>query len=259
MKSIQNLTKTDLENIKLLCFDCDGVTIKEGTFLQENQGELIVRTAKLTPEMTKKINSLKNNFYIMFSSGRHPLYLARMYETILWDKVILQGENGLLTVFNGKVSQFENYPMELLKTATKIKADLRRLAGSNNNVNGFEPKQFLISLHCQEDMDEVRAIVDKHDTDNEFFCLWSGEAFDIAPRKFNKGNGLKSVVKKLNLKLDNVLAVGNDPNDKEMVEESGISVTTDPESIVEGADFITDKRGVSGGEEIITKILELSI
>jgi len=259
MKSIQNLTKTDLENIKLLCFDCDGVTIKEGTFLQENQGELVVRTSKLTPEMTKKINWLKNNFYIMFSSGRHPLYLARMYETILWDKVILQGENGLLTVFNGKVSQFENYPMELLKTATKIKADLRRLADSNDKVNGFEPKQFLISLHCQEDMDEVREIVVKHDVDNEFYCLWSGEAFDVAPKRFNKGNGLKSVVKKLNLKLENVLAVGNDPNDKEMVEEAGISVTTDPESIIQGADFITEKRGVSGGEEIVNKILELTV
>ncbi len=257
MKSLDNLTKADLENIKLLCFDCDGVTIKEGTFLQEKQGELTVRTSKLTPEMTKKINLLKNNFYIMFSSGRHPLYLARMYEAILWDKVILQGENGLLTVFNGQVSQFEKYPMELLETATRIKADLRRLANSNDKVDGFEPKQFLISLHCQEELDEVREIVDKHDTENEFYCLWSGEAFDVAPRKFNKGNGLKSVLKKLNLKMENVLAVGNDPNDKEMVEWAGISVTTDPESIIEGADFITDKRGVSGGEEIIDKIIKV--
>jgi HAD superfamily hydrolase (TIGR01484 family) len=259
MKSIQNLTKTDLENIKLLCFDCDGVTIKEGTFLQENQGELIVRTAKLTPEMTEKINSLKNNFYIMFSSGRHPLYLARMFEDVLWEKVILQGEIGLITVFDGQVSQLEKYPMELLKTATKIKASLRRLADSNDKVNGFEPKQFLISLHCQEDMDEVRAIVNKHDVNDEFYCLWSGEAFDIAPRRFNKGTGLQYVLKMLNLKLENVLAVGNDPNDKEMVEWAGVSVTTDPESVVEGADFITEKRGVSGGEEIINKILELTV
>jgi len=258
MKSIDKLIKKDLRKIKLLCFDCDGVTIKEGTYIKEEQGELIVRTSKLSHDLAKKLNKLKEHFWIMFSSGRHPLYLARMYEEILWNRVILQGENGLLTLIKGKVRQFDKYPMPMLSTATKIKKAIRKLSKTNNLVEGFEPKQFLISVHCKKELKEIRDIVDKIDREDEFYCLWSGEAFDIAPRKFNKGRGLQMAVESLNLNLDSVLAIGNDPNDKEMVESAGISVTTDPNSIIKGADFVTKKRGVEGGREIINKILELS-
>lgn len=257
MKLIQKLTKGDLKDIKLLCFDCDGVTIKEGTVIRENQGELVVRTSKLSPKVANELNQLKDNFLIMFSSGRHPLYLSRMYEQVLWDKVILQGENGILSLYNGKIEQTSNYPLRLLKIATEIKEDLRKLKKTNKIIEGFEPKQFLISIHCQRELEKVKRVVKKHDINNEFYCLWSGEAYDIGPKIFNKGIGLKNLVKKLNLNMENVLAVGNDPNDKEMVEWAGISVTTDPDSVIKGADFITKKHGVDGGEEVISKILEL--
>ena len=60
---------------------------------------------------------------------------------------------------------------------------------------------------------------------------------------------------RLNLQKNEVLAVGNDPNDKEMLEVAGISVTTDPENVQ--ADFQTEGKYELGGDEVVDRLLEL--
>jgi len=49
-------------------------------------------------------------------------------------------------------------------------------------------------------------------------------ALTIYPPRTNKLNGLKIVCKKMNISLDDVLAIGDDLVDKEMIEASGIGV-----------------------------------
>ena len=41
-------------NIKILAFDCDGVTIREGTEIKETGNELFVKTAQLDDSITEK-------------------------------------------------------------------------------------------------------------------------------------------------------------------------------------------------------------
>jgi len=257
MKLINQLTKKDIKNIKLLCFDCDGVTVKEGTYIKERNGELVVRTANLSDQMAKKLKQLKKRFFLVFSSGRSLLYVSRMYEKILWDKVVLQAEGGLFTLYQGKVFQLGKFTSHFLEKSFKIKTAIRQLSKTNTNILGFEPKQFLVTVHCQNEEPAIPVLLEKYDPEKEYQCLWSGEAYDIGPKIFNKGTGLRFLVDKMGLKMENVLAVGNDPNDKEMVEWAGVSITTDPKSVIKGADFITKKRGVSGGEETVDKLLKL--
>jgi len=257
MKTIDQLTKEDIKNIKVICFDCDGVTTKEGTFIQEKGNELVVKTTSLSNETALKLNKLKKDFFLVFSSGRSLLYLSRMYEKILWDNLALQAEAGIFTLYQGTVFQQERFSQYYLEKSTRIKNEIRKLSETNPNIVGFEPKQFLVTVHCQKEDAEILKIVKKHDPENEYCCPWSGEAYDINPKIFNKGAGLKFLVDKIGFKLENVLAVGNDPNDKEMVERAGIGITTDPESVIKGADFITNKKGVLGGQELIDKLLEL--
>jgi len=258
MKTLSQLTKNDIKDIKLLCLDCDGVTVERGTYVQENQNELVVRTKTLTAQFSQKLNLLKKRFLIIFSSGRTPLYLARMYEKVLWENVILQGENGIISVYEGKVFQSAEYPLRLLKIITKIKNDIRQLSQVDNRISGFEPKQFLLTVHCQSEVPLIRKIIQKYDIQNEFYCLWNNEAYDIAPKLFNKGLGLKFLITKLNLKMDNVLALGNDLNDREMVEWAGIGITTDPNGPIKKADFVTTQELHLGGEEVVDKLLALT-
>lgn len=258
MKLVSQLTKNDLRRIKVIAFDTDGVTVKEGTFIREAGEELIVRTASLTDSVAEKLNQLKKNFFLVFSSGRSLLYLSRMYEKILWNNLALQAEVGIFTLYQGTVLQLGEFTDHFLEKSTKIKKSIRELSKTNKNILGFEPKQFLISVHCQREEPQIIEAVKKHDPENEYYSLWSGEAYDIGPKIFNKGSGLEFLVKKMGLTLENVLAVGNDPNDREMVERSKIGITTDPQSVIQGADFISQQKLDLGGEEVIDKLLELT-
>lgn len=258
MKLVKDITIEDLKNIKVVCFDCDGVTVPEGTYIRESRGELIVKTATLSDRVAQKLTRLKKRFFLVFSSGRSLLYVTRMYEKILWDQVALQAEIGLFTLYQGKVLQLGEFTPHFLEKSTKIKQAIRQLSQTNPNILGFEPKQFLITVHCQKEDPAVVGLVRKYDPENEYYCLWSGEAYDIGPKIFNKGVGLRFLVEKMGFTMANVLAVGNDPNDKEMVEWAQIGITTDPSSIIKGADFATERKFEQGGEEIIDKLLELT-
>lgn len=255
MKPITDLTLQNIEKIKLICFDCDGVTVRRGTEIEEKGQELTVKTYTLSDILLEKLTVLKKHFHLTFSSGRSLLYLERMYGKILWDNASLQGENGIFTLINGEVIQHEKFSKNVLEKISKMKTAIRDVMKVNKDIRGFEPKQFLITPHCWREVPEIPKIVKKYDTNNEFYCLWNGEAYDIAPKRLNKGNGLKYLTKLLNLEMKQTMAIGNGPNDREMVEHAGIGITTDPKEL--SADFYTTGKLHLGGEELVDKLLEL--
>jgi len=257
MKPVSQITRKDIEKIKVISFDCDGVTIAEGTEIRERGNELMVRTASLEDRIAAKLERLKKRFFLVFSSGRSLLYLSRMYEKILWDRVALQAEIGLFTLYQGMVLQQEAFTPEFLEKSTRIKKAIRELSETDKNILGFEPKQFLVTVHCQKEDQAVIRLVNDHDPENEYYCLWSGEAYDIGPKVFTKGSGLRLLVKRMGLSMENLLAVGNDPNDSEMIRAAGIGITTDPENLAEGVDFVTERKLHLGGEEVIDQLLAL--
>jgi len=255
MKPITELKRSDIENIKIICFDCDGVTVRRGTEIEEKGQSLKVKTYSLSKSLLKKLLVLKKHFHLNFSSGRNLLYLERMYGEVLWGKASLQGENGIFTLINGEVIQHEKFSPELLEKIRKMKLDIADLMKTNKDIRGFEPKQFLITPHCWKEVPEIKAIVKKYDTQDEFYCIWNGEAYDIAPKRLNKGAGLQHLANLLGVDMSQTMSIGNGPNDKEMVEYVGISVTTDPKELP--ADFYTIGELHLGGEELTDKLLEL--
>lgn len=256
MKPITDLKKDDIKDIKVVCFDCDGVTVERGTEIEEKGQSLRVETHSLSDSFLKKLLVLKKHFHISFSSGRSLLYLDRMYGGVLWENASLQGENGIFTLINGEVIQHERFSPDLLEKIKGMKLEIAELAKTNKDIRGFEPKQFLITPHCWKEVPEIRAIVKKYDTKNEFYCIWNGEAYDIAPKKLNKGMALRNLAKLLKIDINQTMSIGNGPNDREMVETAGIGVTTDPKELP--ADFYTVGSLHLGGEELVDKLLELS-
>lgn len=255
-KLTSQLTRERLKEIKLVCFDCDGVTVREGTKIKETLDELSVKTFSLSDQMAEKLNRLKKYFTIVFTSGRSLLYLTRIYEKILWNNIILQGENGIFTLFNGFALQQSAFSLLELNKITKIKRELRQLSDSEKGILGFEPKQFIITVHCNKELENVVEIIHRNDPENDLYCLWSGEAYDIGPKRFNKASGIEFLMKKLGLRMKNILTVGNDPNDKEMIEKAGVSVTTNS-TTMPNAEFTTSKLQEKGGEEIVDKLFSL--
>jgi len=255
MKPLTELTAEDIKNLQLVCFDCDGVTVKKGTEIEETETTLSVKTAVLSERMLGKLIQLKKFFYLNFSSGRSLLYLERMYGKILWENASLTGEIGIFTLIDGKVIQHEYFSAKDLEILRLIKVDVRDLAKKDKRIRGFEPKQFLITVHCWEEVKEIYDILKKYDKESRYYCWWNGEAFDIGLKTLTKGSGLKRLCEYLKIDIENTIAIGNGPNDKDLVETAGIGVTTEPKWLE--TDFYTTGEQHLGGEELVDRLLEL--
>lgn len=243
------------KNIKAVTFDVDGVIVPVGTFLRTSLdgSELIMRTHKPSKEMIRIIKELKKYFWINISSGRALLFLEQMFEDILGDKVSLMAENGNFILNNGRTEQLAFYNQNYFKKIAAIRRDLKKLkAKKPRSIYGFEPKQLIITIHTAKKMPEISALVGKHDQENELYCLWTGEGYDIGHKKTNKLTALKFLNKKLKIKPEQMIAVGNNLNDKEML-GFGLGVSVDQKQ-VSGAYAIPAKKGVLGGE-ILAKYL----
>ena len=256
MQSIAELTKDKIKNLKIICFDCDGVTVERGTDIEETETILTVKTALLSDKILKKLLRLKRYYHLNFSSGRSLLYLERTYGKILWENASLQGEIGIFTLIDGRVIQDEYFNPKDLEIMQNIKNDIRDLSKKDKRIRGFEPKQFLITVHCREEIPEIDRIVHLYDLESRYYSWWNGEAYDIGLKRLNKGEGLRHLAKYLKVNLKNTMAIGNGSNDKNMIDVAGISVTTDSQTLP--ADYYTTGRLDLGGEELIDKLLELN-
>ncbi|MBU3968746.1 HAD-IIB family hydrolase [Patescibacteria group bacterium] len=244
------------KNIKAVTFDIDGVIIPTGTFLRESvdSTELIVRTHKLSREMIEMIKELKKYVWINFSSGRALLYLEHMLEDILWDKVSLIAENGNFILLDGKIEQLSLYEQSYFQKITDIRNDIKKLKEEKpDSIYGFEPKHIIITVHTAKKIPEVEEIVKKHDRENELYCLWTNEGYDIGYKKINKRTALEYLAGKLKIKPEEMITIGNNLNDKEML-DFGIGISVDPEQ-VSGEYAIPKKKGELGGEILAEYLL----
>jgi HAD superfamily hydrolase (TIGR01484 family) len=261
MKALSELTKEDIKDLKLVVFDVDGVTIKKGTNIEEiktpQETKFTIRTNNLTEEMKGKLRELKKHFFVAICSGRSSLYLTDVFNDLLWDNFALISEIGIFTLIDGELKQNKKFESKELEKMKLIKNDLAKLVGDRPEMADFELKQFLITLHASHELPEVKEIMKRHDPEEEFYCLWNGEAFDIAPKILDKGQSVKFLAKELGIGIHQTLASGNGINDKSMIDAAGIGITTDKKSVE--ADYYTEGNEELGGFEIINKLLELSV
>ena len=78
---------------------------------------------------------------------------------------------------------------------------------------------------------------------------------DLQYRSTLLTESLKSIAHRVCDNYSQILVVGNDPNDQEAVEGSGLSVTTSPDTLT--ADYYTEGKLELGGEELVDRLLDL--
>jgi len=218
----------DFNKVKLLILDSDGVSVPRGTKIEQTETAdkyvLKMETNKITDDLAEPINRLKHYIRIAISSGRGLIYLQNMYYKILGDGVILQAENGNLSLIDGKLYQHERYGEMYFEKISNIKREIAQLP-----IKGFEPKNFILTVHASQEIPEVYEIVKRYDRDNELRVMWNGEAFDIQRRGVSKGTGLRHLCRILKISGEKTIAVGDRINDVEMLAEAGIAVSTSKE------------------------------
>jgi len=242
-----------LKKIKMLILDSDGVTVERGTKIIEREDnkflEVSVRANKISDRLADKINRLKGKMIICLASGRGLIWLQSMYSKIIDNKTVILAENGNIALINGELKQLFKYDAEYFTLRAKLRNEISKLP-----INGFEPKQIILTANCPYKIEKVPAIIKKLDQKKQIKAMWvAGEAWDIQRKDVSKGAGIKKIMRQLNLKQENLMAVGDGLNDKEMVEMAGIGVSADINDLK--AHYYTVGKGL-GGELLIDYLLK---
>lgn len=246
MKNLKEITKKELEAIKAVSFDIDGVIIPTGTDLRENVDgtELYMKSKQLSSKFIKNLKELKKYIYLNFSSGRNILYLKSLVNEIFDNKVFLQAENGNISWFEGKITH-PNYPEKYFRKLKEIRERVKQMMVNDKRIRGFEPKLLILTVHCEE-MEEMPNLIKEIDKESDLYCLWTNEGYDIGSKNMNKGEGIINLAKYLKISPKEIMTTGNNYNDAEML-KVGKGVTVDPER-VQAEYFIEHKPEELGGE-----------
>lgn len=237
------LSDLDVSSVEVVVFDSDGVTIKQGTELIETENMLKVKTNVISDEMVRRINELKKYCTIVVSSGRGMMHLQKAYFKVIDENVILQAENGIFTLKDGELKQNYKFNNKDMRNIRDIKKRIKEI--DDKNIKGFEPKVFLITVHCMDRVLEIERLIEQYD---DFYYIWNGEAYDISKKGIDKGFGLNQ------FKGNKIIAVGNGVNDEPMTDRADIGVTTDKGNLK--ADYYTDSELENGGLEVINHLIE---
>ena len=248
MKHISEMSRKDITGIKLLVFDVDGVLVPRGTKIKQKGNITTFQTKKIASTQIEQIKKLhRRGIHININSGRGLYMLQEMFREVL-PFVSLTYENGSATWFKGKIIQHINSFTSL----KDIYSVLKRI--THKNIKGFEPKEFIITIHCTNRVKEIEKVVGR---EKKLYHLWNKEAYDIGIKgKQVKSVGLRKLMKILDIKKKNVLVIGDNYNDADTLAVAGVSVTAD-KSRVEG-DFYVELTGKQLPADILMeKLLEI--
>ncbi|MBI1971598.1 MAG: HAD family phosphatase [Candidatus Wildermuthbacteria bacterium] len=255
MKNLREITKEELEAIRVVTFDIDGVIIPTGTELRENADgtELYMKSKQLSRRFIENLKELKTHLKLNFSSGRNILYLKSLVNEIFDEDIFLQAENGNISWFGGDIVH-PDYSADYFKKLKLIRECIKgMMAQGDMRIRGFEPKMFILTPHSDQ-IEEIPDIVQEADPEGELYCLWTNEGYDIGSKIMNKGKGIERLAEYLGISPKEILTTGNNYNDREML-RVGKGVTVDPER-AEAEYFIEHKQNELGGELLAEFLLE---
>jgi len=248
MKPLNKISKKELNQIKMIVFDVDGVLVQRGTKIKQTGHITTFNTKVIAPRQIEQIKKLhQKGFLINISSGRGLYMLQEMFREIL-PFVSLTYECGSATWYQGKIYQHINS----FQYVQKILPKLKRVAERNENIKGFEPKEFIITVHCKKRDKKIETVVRK---DKDFCTIWNGEAYDVLIKKRQtKALGLKHAMKIFKLKKQNVMAIGDNYNDYELLQASGMPISAD-KSRLKGKFYVPLKGKFLPADKLMQKIL----
>jgi hydroxymethylpyrimidine pyrophosphatase-like HAD family hydrolase len=252
MKNLKEITEEELKAIKVVTFDIDGVIIPTGTELRETLDgtELYMKSKQLSAGFVRNLKKLKKYIKLNFSSGRNILYLKSLVNEIFDNSVILQAENGSLTWFEGKITH-PIYPASYFDILRDLKEKIKSMMANDKRIRGFEPKMFILTPHCDQ-MKEILDMVKQINPENNLYCLWTNEGYDIGSKDISKGWGIVNLAKCLNIEPRQIMITGNNYNDAEML-AVGKGVTVNPERVK--AEYFIEPESEKLGGEILAEFL----
>lgn len=253
-----------MKNIELIAIDIDGTLIDDNLMVSENTID--------------KIRELKDRgIEVSLVSGRAHAAAKKIMDQIGIALPIISHNGGKVTLEDGRVIKNEKFPIEHIKEVIQyakekdlyMKAyidDLFYITSDNEKTKHFS-KNFGLDYKVIEDLsediiDDINLLLlyfDKEITSKELdkfkdlnveITTSIPHTIEFIPKGISKAEGLKELKQHLNIKKENILAIGNSLNDLSMLEFAGRGIAmknSDPlllENFDNIADFTNNEEGV---------------
>lgn len=269
-----------MKNIKLICLDMDGTTLKYLNKMSKRNINAI-------------INAQKKGLKVSIISGRPKSGLKKHAEILR-----LKEFNGSLSALNGGMVQnlesgkvlFSkklniNDTLDFLDFLRKTKLypivyfdqsiytqknylniPVNRILKSINHtdVNAFTNLNKAITTYPSKisvigSKKEIAKIKDQliEKYSNKFQLIISESSIEVNPKDINKGRALDVLVDYYNIQLNEIIAFGDELNDIEMIKKAGVGVVVKnaKEELKKYADYVTDKNTNDGVGKFLEKYL----
>ena len=264
-------------NYKLLVLDLDGTLLSDQHIISEKNikaieaaqkkgVKVVIATGRLNAAVEKYLAQIGVDNYLITYNGalikniktdtiinHFPVSLnltADILEFVernnLYVNLYLDGE-----VYANKTGAEREYYEEIMGIEpTLIKGDLLSFVDK-------PPTKILI---IEKDINKANKCMDK--LKNSFSDQLSitnslAECIDIMNKGVSKGSALKELAKRLEISSQQIMAIGDQPNDLEMINYAGrgIAVANAEESLKAAADYVTDSNNQSGVAAAIEKFI----
>ncbi len=245
--------------IKLVVTDMDGTIIPEDEVLRD---EVVA--------MKERLNA--NGIVFTLASGRQDCHMTDYVKKLGLD-VPYVACNGCAVMHNGVAVTRETIPMLPLRViadkadeigmsvlfgmdlcdfayrATDFVLEQRRRFDRYHEVRRFTDEQwqtlrldklFIVAKVEDGSIGGIEELC-RELPDEFYYKRYADRAIDILPRAASKANGVRQVADMLGVKMSEVMAVGDDMNDTEMLRAAGIGVAVANASpgAKEAADYVT--------------------
>lgn len=260
----------NLKQAKVIMFDLDGTIIQNGSYID--------------PLTIDALTRLKANGYTLcINSGRPHFLTLKVLDdykiTPLFDYLFGCNGSELLDIKSGKLEQlawlephtvkkvvkvFENDPMAIAILTSKVVyvdkvvseriIDIyRRTRKMEVEIIDFNTVDYSVSKLLGIIDDDGYPIVKEHikHIDSEEYDLFfsNNHLLEIVPTGSNKGQACKILKKRLKLKMEDIIAFGDEENDIAMFKETiGVAMGNANEDVQKHAQYVTeriDEKGIS--------------
>jgi len=266
---------------KLIAFDMDGTllqsdkTVSKGNMEALNKineaGKIItISTGRNMREMVGALKDLPMVKYVMAISGAlivdaHDLSIIysialekeiynRIFDLVGDEDIMYHIHSDLSIVQDDKVTHMADYNMGVyqelfMKVATKTD-NIRKYCDINS------PNIYKLNLYCRNTKQREMLYERLKDLPIEISYAETA-SLECSPKGISKGSGLKNICERLNIPIEETIAVGDAENDLEILKTAGLSVAMGnaKEIVKQIADIVVSDNDHDGCAEVMHKYM----
>lgn len=243
-----------MTNIKLIALDMDGTLLNDDGVVTEYTKDIIQQT-------------LRKNIHVVLSTGRPLIMCLDFVEQLTLPSYIITSNGAEIWTADNELIEQHTMDPSKIKSLWEMGKDLHvhmwLLASGEVFVDDMVPEDFTsydwLKIGFGKLSNQEKSYILEQIKDDPAIEVSNSSRTNIEVTKkgVHKARAIQSICERLNIKMEEVMAIGDSLNDIKMIERAGIGVAVKnaQSKVIEKADYITATNNEDGVAKAIEKFV----